>query len=123
MPFELGLAVAQSFSKGSRHKFFIFEAEPYRLQRSTSDLNGYDPHIHKGTIAGVIECVYNAIGPAAGQSPPPLLTLRALARDLAKYVRAQKLLGGGTFYSRVSYKNLVAAAMQLASYRGLLPKT
>jgi hypothetical protein len=89
----------------------------YRLQRSTSDLNGYDPVIHHGTISGIIDCVKNAIGHAKGQSPPSAKMLRKLARDLARYVRAED---GGAFYSRASYMNLVAAATQLASDRGLL---
>jgi len=50
----------------SRHSWFVLESEPYRLQRSASDLNGTDPNIHNGYArasfansaisSGVAEC-------------------------------------------------------------------
>lgn len=41
MPFELGLAASVP-----KHKWFILEAERFRIQRTLSDVNGYDPLIH-----------------------------------------------------------------------------
>jgi hypothetical protein len=51
MPFELGLAVALSRME-RRPKFIILESEQYRLQRTLSDLNGFDPGIHKSSVRG-----------------------------------------------------------------------
>src|SRR5437762_694926 len=62
MPFELGLACAISRLHGA-HAFILLERQPYRLQRTLSDLNGHDPYIHGGRIRGTIDCVVNALRP------------------------------------------------------------
>ena len=49
MPFELGMAVALARGNNSR-RFVLLETKRYRLQRTLSDLNGFDPGIHEGTI-------------------------------------------------------------------------
>ncbi len=59
MPFELGLAVAMSLSD-TGHRWFLFEARPYRLQRTLSDVNGFDRYIHGGTPRGVLRELANA---------------------------------------------------------------
>jgi hypothetical protein len=56
MPFELGLAVTTSFLR-KKHEFFVLESERYRLNRTLSDLGGYDPHIHSGDPMKMISCV------------------------------------------------------------------
>jgi hypothetical protein len=57
MPFELGLAVALARRSPNRHQFRVLEAAPYRLQHSLSDLNGFDPYIHHGTVNGMFEAI------------------------------------------------------------------
>ncbi len=47
MPFELGLAYSLRKEKRT-HQFLIFEEVRYRLTRTLSDLNGFDPQIHDG---------------------------------------------------------------------------
>jgi hypothetical protein len=45
MPFELGLAVATAHWRPA-HQWFLFEAKPFRVQRTLSDLGGTDAYIH-----------------------------------------------------------------------------
>jgi hypothetical protein len=52
MPFELGLSVAINLRNGP-HEWAVFETKPYRLDRSLSDLKGYDPFIYGGTLEGL----------------------------------------------------------------------
>jgi hypothetical protein len=52
MPFELGLAVAQS-AGNRRQTGYVCETVPYRINKSLSDLNGTDVRIHDGTVRGV----------------------------------------------------------------------
>ena len=60
MPFELGLAVARQLNLGvGKHDWFVCEAKKRRLSKSLSDLNGTDPYIHEGTIAGVFRELCN----------------------------------------------------------------
>ena len=42
MPFELGLAVAKAH-KVRNHRWFVFESESHRINKSLSDLGGTDP--------------------------------------------------------------------------------
>jgi hypothetical protein len=58
MPLELGLALYRSRTT-KRHRVYIFEQEDYRIQRSTSDLNGIDPKIHDGTPERVLSQLRN----------------------------------------------------------------
>ena len=54
MPFELGLSVAyDKYLKAKIHDWYVGESMNHRLSKSLSDLNGTDPFIHHGTIAGV----------------------------------------------------------------------
>lgn len=53
MPFELGLAVAFHWRQNTKHTWFVFETERWRIQKSLSDLNGTDVYIHGGTSEGV----------------------------------------------------------------------
>jgi hypothetical protein len=54
MPFELGLSVAHEKSRpGKNHRWFVCESRRFRLAKSLSDLNGTDPFIHDGTVAGL----------------------------------------------------------------------
>jgi hypothetical protein len=48
MPFELGLAVAWQKLNSEDHLWFVFEAKQRRIQKSMSDLDGSDVHIHGG---------------------------------------------------------------------------
>lgn len=59
MPFELGLAVANQGMSTHDHEWFVFESEKFRLTKSLSDVNGTDPWIHDGTIAGVFRELRN----------------------------------------------------------------
>src|SRR5271168_1568665 len=60
MPLELGLAIAWEKLHPKRHTWFLWEAEPRRVQKSMSDLDGTDAYIHGGTVAGVLSELRNA---------------------------------------------------------------
>jgi hypothetical protein len=52
MPFELGLAVARA-SLRRPAKWYVCETARHRVNKSFSDLDGTDVHIHGGTIRGL----------------------------------------------------------------------
>jgi len=60
MPLELGMTITWSNLNPALHTWFVWESEPYRLQKSASDLNGTDPYIHNGTPEGVLRELCNA---------------------------------------------------------------
>jgi hypothetical protein len=86
MPFELGLAVAWEKSNTKRHTWFVFESKTYRLQKSLSDLNGTDPHIHGGQVAGVMRELSNVIRRPGDQPTVPemMSTFHTISRRSVK---------------------------------------
>jgi hypothetical protein len=80
MPFELGLTVAWANREHARHDWFVCEAQPYRLQKSLSDLNGTDPYIHHGTVRGLFGQLCNAFVRAHRQ--PTVAQMMTIHRKL-----------------------------------------
>ncbi|MGA8764580.1 MAG: hypothetical protein WB562_17055 [Candidatus Sulfotelmatobacter sp.] len=60
MPFELGLTVALEKTAHPGHSWIVCETVRRRINKSLSDLDGTDPYIHGGTIAGVFREMGNA---------------------------------------------------------------
>ena len=60
MPFELGLACAVQHLR-KKHRYFILEAEPHRLDRHLSDLKGVDHKVHHGKPAEAIAAVLEVL--------------------------------------------------------------
>lgn len=87
MPFELGLAAALAFSK-YQHQWFVFESRLYRLQKSLSDVNGFDPYIHNGKPDGILRALTDAFVTVGAQ--PEFVDLRTLHRHLRKSAVALK---------------------------------
>jgi len=86
MPFELGLAVAWEKSNPARHTWFVFEAKAYRIQKSLSDLNGTDPHIHNGNVSGVLRELSNVFRRSGNQPtvPETMSTFNTISRGAVR---------------------------------------
>lgn len=110
MPFELGIAVAVALtSEGAEaHQFRIFEARPYRVQQSLSDVLGHDPYIHRGCADGVLESLLDVFSDLP--EAPELVEMRRLCRDLRRFRKER--LGNNVFTPR-AFSNLVVAARKL----------
>ena len=107
MPFELGLAVAVRLVDPD-HEWVLFETRPFRLQRSLSDLNGFDPHIHGGTQAGVLQALRNAF--QRTQRRPNLEDLRSLLREVAGMAADLRTQSRSkTLFDATSFRELVRA--------------
>jgi hypothetical protein len=122
MPFELGLAVDWALSGNPKHEWFVFESRAHRLEKSLSDLNGTDPHVHEGTAHGVLRGLTNAL--TRNIHDPSLAELDAIYRGLAKAARELKLemKGGSLFEARpFRYLNILARKMAEARIPSLRP--
>ena len=114
MPFELGLAYAAHHI--GEHEFTILEEERHRFQRSLSDLSGYDPQIHDGTLRGMVRCVLNLF--ASTSANPTMPELLSFNRDLWKIVLVlKKQIGVNTIFDAYIYRTTVSAAVELARRR------
>jgi hypothetical protein len=114
MPFELGLAVATS-RLGPRHHWVVLESVRYRLQKSLSDLNGFEPYIHDGTPEGVLRALGDAF---ERENQPSEAQLLAQYRELR---RVAARLPKDLFRPR-AFRELVLAAQALVPthHRGRL---
>jgi hypothetical protein len=114
MPFEAGLAVAWAHVAPAEHRWFLFEAVPFRLQKSLSDLNGFDPFIHNGTVEGLCSTLTKAFYRPSHR--PDVTTeqllknyrsLRPVAQDIKRKGRYENLFNGPAF------RGLVIAGQQI----------
>jgi hypothetical protein len=114
MPFELGLAVARAENTRTRHRWFLFESEPHRLNKSLSDLDGTDPYIHANKPEGVLRGLMNAL--AQHRYPPTLPQLESVYREVRiAAAKLKKELRGAPLFEASAFKSLVVLANDIGS--------
>ena len=111
MPLELGLALYRSHATKGRHRVYVFERNPYRSQRSTSDINGIDPQIHHGTPKGVMAGLRNILRQPGDVTTVPemLLSYRAVKKNLPELMRNA---GGKSLFEASVFRDLTVAALE-----------
>jgi len=118
MPFELGLAVALTLS-GTPHRWFVFEAHPHRLQKSLSDVNGFDPYIHYGRPEGVLQALLNAFMTTG--THPRRDKVRKLYENLQEAAEVLKRESPGeTLFTPYHFPTLVMTSLGGAAELGLI---
>ena len=105
MPFELGLSAAIALDD-DRHQWRVLERVPHRVAQSLSDISGYDPTIHGGTVCGTIDAILDIFGNVPA---PPLSEANELLWVYRRLRRYRSRLGAG-LYRANSFKKLVLAA-------------
>jgi hypothetical protein len=104
MPLELGMTITWANLHPSRHTWFVWESEPYRLQRSASDLNGTDPYIHKGTPEGVLRELCNAFQSDHAPTVPEMIDVYRFVNNQLDAILTRK--GTRNPYSISVFKEL-----------------
>jgi hypothetical protein len=104
MPFELGLVVGGLQRRQPAHEWFVFEARRFRLQRSLSDLNGTDPHIHGNQPRRVLVELTNALVRADRQ--PTIDDLDEIYRFLRRGAARIRKRNAGLYGAR-AFRELV----------------
>jgi hypothetical protein len=116
MPFELGLAVAQTEHVRNGHTWYVFEARRFRVLKSLSDINGTEVYIHGGGPVGVLRELTNAL--ARSRHRPTVGDLRAVYQDLKRTAAELKReLATHTLFDTRPFLDLVLAASISASRR------
>jgi len=85
MPLELGIAMGRRLSKqrkSDRHDWLLLVREGHQYAKFVSDLSGYDPKRHNGTVEALVPMVmaWLATRPDAIAVPTPRRVLAALPR-------------------------------------------
>ena len=121
MPFEAGLGVAWGQIAGKRHRWFLLEKENYRLQRTLSDLNGFEVFTHGGTVKTLMAALPNMF---LRSEAPAVAELVACAGNLiATAYNLKREMGKDDLFQPVAFRKVALAAAELAdlSRLGLLP--
>jgi hypothetical protein len=118
MPFEAGLAAA-SFLSGTKRNWYLLESEPYRLQKSLSDLNGYEVNIHEGTVEGMVAVLLDIFRYRPSQPGPA--ELRTLCRLLARAASVIKTQSNRDLFRPRAFDLLRETAAEFARRTGILP--
>jgi len=116
MPFEAGIAIGLA-SSPTRKPWYILEAKRYRLLRTLSDLNGYEPHIHEGTVEGMIAALFDLFWRQGQPSPPEI---RALYLKLRKKAVEIKQTNNNDLFRPRAFYQLRDAAEDLARQEGFI---
>jgi hypothetical protein len=120
MPLELGVSMAQRFGPGgtTNHDWLLLVPRGSEYVRFLSDLAGFDPKQHDGSLETVIPAVMSwlATRPDAVQVPTPLEVLAALPEFQQERQRLDQAWRGDTPWSDV-----VLVGMRVAQSHGLVP--
>jgi hypothetical protein len=110
MPVELGLALYRSHIAQGKHQVFIFESRRYRAQRSTSDVNGIDPQVHRGTAKGLMAGLRNIFRQPGDVTTVPemLASYSAVKRKLPELRRNS---GGKSLFEAAVFQDITVAAL------------
>ena len=114
MPLELGMTITWQILNPREHTWFVCESEPYRIQRSASDLNGTDPYIHNGTVEGVLRELRNAFPRDQMPSVPQMLTVYGLVDSALNSIFKKD--GTRNPYSRSVFLDLCSLSVSLGTF-------
>jgi hypothetical protein len=117
MPFELGLAF--SIGQQTAHRIFVFEESPFRVQTSLSDLNGFDPFVHGGSVEGIVDCLLDCFATPNRKTPTTealVKTVQLLEKTVAKILAGKK---DRSLFRPHIFRQMVVAAAEIARLRGL----
>ena len=118
MPLELGMTITWADLNPDLHTWFVFESEPYRLQRSASDLNGTDAYIHSGSPEGVFREMLNAFWRKDAPSVPEMVRdYRGVELGLKHHFLPKT--GADSVYSLAVFRELCLFCSNLATLRSL----
>ncbi len=117
MPLELGMTVTWADLNPDLHTWFVFESESYRIQKSTSDLNGTDAYVHAGSPEGVLRELRNAFWRKDAASVPAMVSAhRFVELGLKHHILANA--GASSIYGSAVFRELCLLCSRLTGLLG-----
>jgi hypothetical protein len=111
MPFEIGLAVATARWRPANHQWILFEAKPFRVQRTLSDLSGTDAYIHGDASTRLLVGLTDALVRVTKQPTlPELRQIHRFLQDRSSGIRREY----GTLFGARAFRDLVVVATGFA---------
>jgi hypothetical protein len=98
MPLELGIAMARRYSaqrRAGRHDWLVLVPEGHRYHAFVSDLAGFDPKVHDGSVRGIVLAVMGWLVTRedAVRMPDPQQVLSALPTFQSELGRLREAWG------------------------------
>ena len=112
MPLELGLAITWAVLHPKRHTWFLWEAEPRRIQKSMSDLDGTDAYIHLGTADGVLSELLNSFWRDDAPSITDMLRTYRFVENCVDVILAKN--GTRNLFALSVFKELLGLSTKIA---------
>jgi len=111
MPFEVGLTVATARWRPT-HQWFLFEAKPFRVQQTLSDLSGTDAYIHGESSRKLLVALTDALVRATRQpTVDEVGRIRRFLHDKSIGIRQNY----GTLFGARAFRDLVVVATDFAT--------
>jgi hypothetical protein len=112
MPLELGMTITWADLNPDRHTWFVFESEPHRIQRSTSDLNGTDAYIHGGTPEEIFRELRNGFWREGAPSVAAMVDTHRIVESSLKELIIPKA-GASNMYASGVFRELCLLCSRL----------
>lgn len=118
MAFEIGLACALARLHGP-HDFILLERQANRLDRTLSDMKGWDPMVYGGSVRALENCVLGSLPSRRGDADPA--RVHRVSRRLWRVAGIEKgQRRADSIYHPAIFRILVSAAGELAVKEGLI---
>ncbi|MEW6775966.1 MAG: hypothetical protein AB1405_06715 [Bdellovibrionota bacterium] len=114
MPFEAGLGVACKYITKGKHGIVFLEARGYRLDKTSSDLKAFDPHIHEEKPSRVLEILRDIFHRKTRM--PSREDFSYVHEELKNFTKQRKKMDGHLFES-ANFGDLIAAGRKIAGKR------
>jgi len=106
------MTIAWAETAQSNHYWIVLESKQYRLQKSLSDLNGYDHFIHNGTVLGVFRALLDAFD----KPDTSIAEMGQIYRKLRQFgAELQNTYGWNNLFQPSAFRRLVIAAAKIKS--------
>ena len=112
MPLELGITITWAKMYPKRHTWFLWESINRRIQKSMSDLDGTDPHIHSGTVVGVLSELRNAFVRDGAPSIQEMLVAYSVVESSVHDILESA--GTNNLYAAATFRELCLLALGAA---------
>jgi hypothetical protein len=120
MPLELGMTITWASLHPKIHTWLVWESEPYRLLRSTSDLNGTDPNIHFGTAEGVLSELRNAFWRDGAPPVPKMLDVYRFVENYVDSILTRN--GTRNLFAQSVFKELCGLSSRISEWHRRGPR-
>ena len=111
----LGIGIAVTLRRQSRHEYILLESTPHRLDRTLSDLKGVAPLIHRNGARVLIARLSDNLG-----APKPAVVEEVYEALVGVLPRLKAEFRSPDVFQKSIFDELRSGATEIARVRGIL---